>query len=85
MIDLGEISLKIAGLAPNKTVVTPAKFLPVISTRVPSAPLVGEIAMISGGPACARAEIETKRNANVMTKPTKVIVIAIPAITASRL
>jgi len=49
MIVWGEISLKTAGLAPNKTLIAPARFIPLISTRVPPGPLVGDMAMISGG------------------------------------
>ena len=85
MIVSGQISLKTAGLAPNKTVVAPARFIPVISTRVPSGPLVGEIAMISGGFTSEKPKNETGRAANVMTKPKKVIAIAIPAMAITRL
>jgi len=80
----GEISLKTAGLAPNKTVVAPARFIPVISTRVPSGPLIGEMAMISGGSTSARPEIETRSNADVMTRPADDIAIATPAMATSR-
>jgi hypothetical protein len=43
-----ETTWKTELLDPNKTAEAPGRFMPVISTREPSGPLVGEIRRISG-------------------------------------
>src|SRR5271155_3430246 len=63
MICSGETSVKVELAAPKKTAEASCKFLPVISTREPSGPLVGEIPKISGRPLCAVAaadKVETR-------------------------
>ena len=44
----GEINLKVELVVPKSTAEASWKFLPAISRRVPSGPLVGEMLTISG-------------------------------------
>src|SRR5271170_857925 len=56
MSSSGETSLKAELMVPTKTAEAFSRFLPVISTREFSGPLVGEIRRISGSPVCAAAD-----------------------------
>jgi len=53
-----ETSVKVELVAPKKTAEASCRFLPLISTREPSGPLVGEIRRISGRPVCAITSVE---------------------------
>ncbi|MHC2619284.1 hypothetical protein ACVIW2_001316 [Bradyrhizobium huanghuaihaiense] len=50
VIDVAELNVKLADVAPNVTAVTPVKLVPVIVTEVPPAvgPAVGEIEVTVG-------------------------------------
>jgi hypothetical protein len=73
----GETRLKVQLVAPKKTAEAPCKFLPAISTREPSGPLVGEILKISGRPVCA---ITTASGVEIRT-PMIAIAIRLPMFT----
>jgi hypothetical protein len=73
----GEMRLKAALLVPSKTAEAPSKFLPVISTREPSGPLVGEIWKISGRVDCA---ITTAERVEI-SAPIVVFAIRFPVFT----
>ena len=49
VICVDELTVKVAVVPPKRTAVAPVKFVPVITTDVPGAPLVGEKPVIVGG------------------------------------
>jgi hypothetical protein len=48
--DVGELMVNVVGMVPNRTLVTPIKFVPVMTTLVPAAPLAGvKLAIVGAG------------------------------------
>lgn len=72
LIDVEDVTVNVAAVPLNRTLLTPVKFDPLIVTAVPTGPIVGENELMTGGP--------TTKSAVLMTVLAGVVTVILPVV-----